>query len=91
MLVILPSQDLKKVVFHHPLTPRYQIGVMRYFSVHILEAQAPFPKLEAASRSQMGATDLDGTKALPQYLGNMTDQEATISPHELVNAGWSAS
>lgn len=73
MLVILPSQDLKEVVFHHPLTPRY------------------FPKLEAASRSQMRAIDLDGTKALPQYPGNMTDQEATISPHELVNASWSAS
>jgi len=39
----------------------------------------------------MRATDPDGTKALPQYLGNMTDQEATISPHELVNASWSAS
>lgn len=91
MLVILPSQDLKEAVFHHPLTPRYRIRVMRYFSVHIPEAQAPFPKLEAASRSQMRATDPDETKALPQSLGNMTDQEATISPHELVNASWSAS
>jgi hypothetical protein len=90
MLVILPSQDLKEVVFHHPLTPRYHIRGMRYFSVHILEAQAPFPKLEAASRSQMRATDSDGTKALPQYLENMTDQKVTISPHELVNANWSA-
>ena len=81
MLAILPSQDLKKAIFHRPLTPRY----------HILEAQAPFPKFEAASRSQMRPADLNGTKALPQYSGNMIDQEATISPHELVNASWSAS
>lgn len=76
MLVILPSQGPKEAVSHRPLTPRY----------HILGAQVPFPKFEAASRGQMRATDLNGTKALPQYIENITDQEATISPHELVNA-----
>jgi len=90
MLVILPSQDLKEVVFHHPLTPRYQVRVMRYFSVHIPEAQAPFPKLEAASRSQMRQRTQTNQSPAP-VSRNMTDQEATISPHELVNASWSAS
>jgi len=47
MLVILPSQDLKEVVFHHPLTPRYQVRVMRYF-----QFTSPKPRRHSQSSRQ---------------------------------------